>query len=130
MCKWKRERGKIFRKPLLYTGDKEMKQPKKKPKKKKQPAEEKNYAKIKPTQDYWFREGYVKRRTNWMWRLAPWLRAKCEQCKSCQMGHRCNRIPCDEQITAKVAKGEECPDYKSVWKKIMGGDEEPYDWGF
>lgn len=79
---------------------------------------------------WWERERFVKRRTNWMWRLRPFLMKKNEaQCNSCQMSGRCHRIPLNERITAKVAAGKECPDYKSMWKAILG-DDEPYDWGF
>lgn len=79
---------------------------------------------------WWERDAYVKRRTGWMWRLKPYLEKKNEaQCGSCQMTGRCHRIPLDEKITAKIAAGKECPDYKSMWKKILGKDEE-YDWGF
>lgn len=84
----------------------------------------------RPTTAWWTREPWLKRRTNWLWRLRPFLVKKNEaECGSCQMNGRCNRIPLNEPITAKIAKGKGCSDYKSMWKKILGKDEE-YDWGF
>lgn len=98
-------------------------------KKKSKKRKRKTYAELEPTTDYWSRMDYVKSRTNWMFRLSPWLKERSEQCKTCQMGYRCNRIPLNERITARIAEGKECPDYKSVWNRIVGGKEE-YDWGF
>lgn len=86
--------------------------------------------KIEERFPYWQRERWIKNRTAWMWRLKPFLQKKNEaQCSSCQMAGRCNRIPLDESITTKIAKGKECPDYKSMWNAIVG-DQEAYDWGF
>jgi hypothetical protein len=92
-------------------------------------AKSKEKNKLEETADYWFRQGYIERRTYWMYRLRPFLREKSEQCKACRQGHRCNRIPLNEEITAKIARGEECPDFKAIWKGILD-DKEEYDWGF
>lgn len=105
-----------------------------KPKRKKRKRKTKPKPKIgefmDPTEDFGKRERYIARRTNWMWRLAPYIKKMNEtQCASCQMGHRCNRIPCNERITGMILAGKECPDHRSMWKKILGNDEE-YDWGF
>ncbi len=84
----------------------------------------------RPTYPWWERERYIKRRTSWMWRLKPFLDEKNKvQCGSCQMNGRCHRVPLDEEITADIASGKECKDYKSMWKAIVG-DQEEYDWGF
>jgi len=95
--------------------------PKKKRKKKETPS-------MKPTEDVWARERYVKRRTNWMWRIRPFLVPRSEPCKTCIFKDRCYRIPCDEAVMAKIAEENECPDFKSMWKQILAEDE--YDWGF
>jgi len=78
---------------------------------------------------WWAREDYVKRRTNWMWRLRPYVLAKCVECQTCEFAGRCLRIPTNERITGKILKDGHCPDYKTVWKKILG-DGEKYDWKF
>lgn len=75
------------------------------------------------------RQKYVERRTSWMWRLRPYLKERHIECKTCMFNSRCQRIPVNEKITAGIAKGKKCPDYKSVWKKILN-EEESYDWGF
>jgi len=105
----------------MLSTEEELKPKKKRGRKKNPPLE--------PTEDFWAREDYIKRRTHWMWRLRPFLVKNNEQCKSCQMAGRCNRVPCNEEVTAKIAAGKECPDYKSLWKRILGKEEE-YDWGF
>lgn len=90
----------------------------------------KNKGRMEPTRDFWSREGYIKRRTNWLWRLKPFVEKMNEaQCGSCQMKGRCNRVPLDEVIMGKIINGEGCPDHKSLWKGILGKDDE-YDWGF
>jgi len=102
----------------------------KKTKKKKTKPKPKIGAVMDPTVDYYDRMDYVRRRTAWRWRMAPFIKEKNKtQCGSCQMNGRCHRVPLDEKITAKIGQGEECPDYKSMWEKIIG-DSEPYDWGF
>lgn len=82
-----------------------------------------------PSRAWWTQERYVKRRTAWMWRLRPFLRDKSEQCNTCVFKNKCHRIPLNERLTAKIAQGKKCPDYKSIWKKILT-DDEPHDWGF
>ena len=85
---------------------------------------------MEATTPYWERQGYQTRVTQWYWRLRPFVQEKCkDQCGTCQMNGRCNRIPLDKKITATILAGEECPDHKSVWKGILG-KEEKYDWGF
>lgn len=82
-----------------------------------------------PSYSWWTHEDYVKRRTNWLWRLRPFLVENSEQCSTCTWKARCHRVPLNEDITSKIANGKSCPDYKSMWKKILGDDEE-HDWGF
>lgn len=83
-----------------------------------------------PTYDLWARQDYIKRRTNWMWRLRPFLIEKNKkECGTCEFGGRCHRIPTNEKITKQIAKGKGCPDFKSVWKKILS-DKGKFDWGF
>lgn len=82
-----------------------------------------------PTTAWWTREDYVKRRTHWMWRLRPYILKKYEDCKVCEFNSRCHRVPCNEPITSQILKGKKCPDFKSVWNKILG-DGKKYDWGF
>ena len=86
-------------------------------------------AKMDPTTAWWVRDRYIRRRTNWMWRLRDHIVKDCEQCNTCAEKRKCHRIPLDEEITTKILKGEECPAYKSMWNKILGKDE-PHDWGF
>lgn len=102
---------------------------KKKKSKKVSLEKEKSYSTIPPSEDFIAREGYFRRRTHWMWRLRPYLLKKYEKCKVCLFGQRCHRVPLNERVTAKIAAGKECPDFKSVWKTILS-DEKPYDWGF
>lgn len=101
----------------------------KKKRKKAKPVKKPEYD-PNPTHDPWERERYLTRRTNWMWRLRPFLKEKNKkQCGTCEFGGRCHRIPSNERITAKIAAGKKCKDYKSVWKKILS-DEKKFDWGF
>jgi len=97
----------------------------KKPKK----AEKKSPESLEPTEAFWTREDYVKRRTRWVWRLGIFVKKKyCEICKSCQYQDRCHRVPLNERIMAKLILTGKCPDYKTIWKTIL--EDEPYDWGF
>jgi len=85
---------------------------------------------MEATEDPYKRERFFTRRTLWLWRLRPFLLEKNkDQCGTCQMNGRCNRIPLNAEITNSIAAGKGCPDHKSVWKQILGKDEE-YDWGF
>jgi len=73
----------------------------------------------------------LKRITYWRDRIGPFVKDKVlGQCESCQMVNRCHRIPVNWGITEEILRTGKCPDYKSMWKKILGKDEEPYDWGF
>lgn len=106
----------------------------KKPKKRKRAKKEKPEApkmgaKMDPTSAWWVKDKYIRRRTNWMWRLRPYVRSKGKQCDICNSNIKCHKIPLDEGITSKILRGEECPDFKSMWDKILG-DDEPHDWGF
>lgn len=86
---------------------------------------------MQPTQDPWAREGYIRRRTNWMWRLKQYVQEKNnEQCSACQMGCRCNRIPLNEKIVVDILQGKGCQDHKGLWGKILGNKQEPYNWNF
>lgn len=105
---------------------KSKKKSKKKTKKKEGP---KMGAYMDPTTAWWDHEGYIKRRTAWMWRLRPYVMKNVEQCDSCTRKTQCHKIPLDERCTAKMLEGGECKDYKSMWKKILGDDKE-HDWGF
>jgi len=78
---------------------------------------------------WWLREDYVKRITNWLWRMRPFIVSKCGECQTCELVSRCHRIPTNSRITIKIIETGHCPDYKSVWKKILG-DGKKYDWGF
>lgn len=82
-----------------------------------------------PSYAWWDREDFIKRRIKWMWRLRPYVLEHNEQCDSCTRKAFCHKIPLDERCTVKMLNGEECKDYKSMWKKILGDDKE-HDWGF
>lgn len=86
-------------------------------------------AHMDPTRAWWSHERYIRRRTSWMWRLRPYAQSKSELCDSCTHKASCHRIPLNERLTAKILDGVECPDYKSMWKRILGDDTE-HDWGF
>lgn len=107
--------------PIIKAGSKK--------KTKKEKEKPKMGAKMDPTTAWWVRDGWIKRRTNWMWRLRDFVIEGSEQCNTCAEKIKCHRIPLDEGITTKVLKGEDCPAYKSMWNKILG-EEEEHDWGF
>ena len=96
---------------------------------KEKPKGPKMGAKMDPTTAWWVRDGWIKRRTNWMWRLRDFIIEGSEQCNTCAEKIKCHRIPLDEAITTKILKGEDCPAYKSMWNKILG-EEKEHDWGF
>jgi len=84
-----------------------------------------------PTQDFFQRERVMKRVTLWKWRMAKFIRdMNKEQCGSCQMNSRCNRVPLDSKTTRRIISGKKCEDHRSVWKKIIGNEEDKHDWGF